>query len=245
MIDFLKTMHREPIMNLKLLACLPILVLAGCAQKPSVTVNAMTSGVSTGKNIVIIPARQELWDSNQLEYIQIARVVASSLAGSGYKMVDKAEDADQAILLDFNRSGAVSQTRNVTMPIYGQTGVSSSTTYGTANTTLNNYGYGYGTANTTGTSTTVYNPTYGITGSYNTTVVDTFYGAAVSIQSFDSKKFIKTKQAVMLWKSMATYVSSSADNISDYKGLARIAASFADKNTEGSVPISTNLRPAN
>ncbi|MBH1918925.1 hypothetical protein [Serratia surfactantfaciens] len=232
-------------MKLKLLACFSILVLSGCAQKPSVNVNAMTSGVATGKNIVIIPARQELWNSNQLEYMQISRVVASTLSSSGYRMVDKVEDADQAILLDFNRSGAVSQARNVTMPIYGQTGVSSSTTYGTANTTLNNYGYGYGTANTTGTSTTVYNPTYGITGTYNTTVVDTFYGAAVSIQSFDSRKYLKTKQAIMLWKSIATYVSSNADNISDYKGLARIASSFADKNTNGSVPISVDLRESN
>jgi hypothetical protein len=119
----------------KLLVCLFCISVIGCAQKPLVNINAMSAGKSVGKNYVIIPARQELWDTKQLEYTQIVREVAASLSVMGYRLVDKPENADQAILLDFNRSGAVSSTRNVTVPIYGQTGVSSSTTYGTANTT--------------------------------------------------------------------------------------------------------------
>ncbi|MDI5530693.1 hypothetical protein MJI67_24195, partial [Salmonella enterica subsp. enterica serovar Cerro] len=167
-----------------LLLILSLSLLAGCVQKPLVTVNALSSGQSVGKKFLIIPASQELWNTKQIEYTQIATVVAASLSSQGYTQVKDEKLADQVILLNFLRSGAISNTRNVTIPIYGQTGVSSATTYGNSNTTFNSYGGGYGTANTTGTATTVYTPTYGITGAYNTTVTDTFYGAGVILQSF-------------------------------------------------------------
>ena len=170
-----------------LLLILSLSLLAGCVQKPLVTVNALSSGQSVGKKFLIIPASQELWNTKQIEYTQIATVVAASLSSQGYTQVKDEKLADQVILLNFLRSGAISNTRNVTIPIYGQTGVSSATTYGNSNTTFNSYGGGYGTANTTGTATTVYTPTYGITGAYNTTVTDTFYGAGVILQSFDAK----------------------------------------------------------
>ncbi|HDS1115189.1 hypothetical protein OCJ35_21870 [Pluralibacter gergoviae] len=217
----------------KLLVLLALSLLAGCVQKPLVTVNALSAGQSVGKKFVIIPASQEIWNTKQIEFIQIAAVVADSLTRQGYTQVKDEKLADQAILLNFVRSGAVSNTRNVTVPVYGQTGVSSATTYGSASTTLNSYGSGYGTANTTGTSTTVYTPTYGITGAYNTTVTDTFYGAGVILQSFDAKAYLNNKMVIMLWKVGSSVVSQQSDGIADYKGLARIAASYAGKNTDG------------
>lgn len=217
----------------KFLVLFVLSLLAGCVQKPLVTVNALSSGQSLGKKFVIIPASQELWNTKQIEYNQIAAVVTESLRGLGYTRVNDEKLADQAILLNFMRSGAVSNTRNVTVPIYGQTGVSSATTYGSANTTFNSYGGGYGTANTTGTATTIYTPTYGITGAYNTTVTDTFYGAGVILESYDAKAYINNKKVIMLWKVGSSVVSQYSDGIADYKGLARIAASYADQNTEG------------
>lgn len=222
----------EIVMLKKLIVLFALSLLAGCAQKPLVTVNALSSGQSVGKKFVIIPASQELWNTKQIEYTQIAAVVAATLSNQGYTQVKDEKLADQAILLNFLRSGAVSNTRNVTVPVYGQTGVSSATTYGSANTTFNSYG-GYGTANTTGTATTVYTPTYGITGAYNTTVTDTFYGAGVILESFDAKAYINNKQVNMLWKVGSSVVSQQPDGIADYKGLARIAASYAGQNTEG------------
>ncbi|MGS3387657.1 MULTISPECIES: hypothetical protein [Enterobacteriaceae] len=223
----------EIVMLKKLIVLFALSLLAGCAQKPLVTVNALSSGQSVGKKFVIIPASQELWNTKQIEYTQIAAVVAATLSSQGYTQVKDEKLADQAILLNFMRSGAVSNTRNVTVPVYGQTGVSSATTYGSANTTFNSYGGGYGTANTTGSATTVYTPTYGITGAYNTTVTDTFYGAGVMLQSFDVKAYLNNKQANMLWKVGSSVVSQQSDGIADYKGLARIAASYAGQNTEG------------
>jgi len=217
----------------KYLVLFVLSLLAGCAQKPLVTVNALSSGQSIGKKFVIIPASQELLNTKQIEYTQIAAVVAKSLTSQGYTQVKDEKLADQAILLNFLRSGAVSTTRNVTVPVYGQTGVSSATTYGSANTTFNSYGGGYGIANSTGTATTVYTPTYGITGAYNTVVTDTFFGAGVILESFDAKAFITNKQVNMLWKVGSSVVSPRSDGIADYKGLARIAASYADQNTEG------------
>lgn len=115
----------EIIMLKKLIVLFALSLLAGCAQKPLVTVNALSSGQSVGKKFVIIPASQELWNTKQIEYTQIAAVVADSLTSQGYTLVKDEKLADQAILLNFLRSGAVSNTRNVTVPVYGQTGVSS------------------------------------------------------------------------------------------------------------------------
>ncbi|MCP8781504.1 hypothetical protein [Escherichia coli] len=119
-----------------LLLILSLSLLAGCVQKPLVTVNALSSGQSVGKKFLIIPASQELWNTKQIEYTQIATVVAASLSSQGYTQVKDEKLADQVILLNFLRSGAISNTRNVTIPIYGQTGVSSATTYGNSNTTF-------------------------------------------------------------------------------------------------------------
>ncbi|WP_368300454.1 hypothetical protein [Kluyvera sichuanensis] len=235
----------EIVMLKKLIVLFALSLLAGCAQKPLVTVNALSSGQSVGKKFVIIPASQELWNTKQIEYTQIAAVVVDSLSRQGYTQVKDEKLADQAILLNFLRSGAVSNTRNVTVPIYGQTGVSSATTYGSANTTFNSYGGGYGTANTTGTATTVYTPTYGITGAYNTTVTDTFYGAGVILQSFDAKAYTNNKQVNMLWKVGSSVVSQQSDGIADYKGLARIAASYAGQNTEGDVTFNVDPKAPN
>ena len=228
-----------------LLLILSLSLLAGCVQKPLVTVNALSSGQSVGKKFLIIPASQELWNTKQIEYTQIATVVAASLSSQGYTQVKDEKLADQVILLNFLRSGAISNTRNVTIPIYGQTGVSSATTYGNSNTTFNSYGGGYGTANTTGTATTVYTPTYGITGAYNTTVTDTFYGAGVILQSFDAKAYLNNRQINMVWKVGSSVVSQQSDGIADYKGLARIAASYAGKNTEGDITFNVDPKAPN
>ncbi|MEF5568733.1 hypothetical protein U9Z28_21990 [Escherichia coli] len=77
-----------------LLLILSLSLLAGCVQKPLVTVNALSSGQSVGKKFLIIPASQELWNTKQIEYTQIATVVAASLSSQGYTQVKDEKLAD-------------------------------------------------------------------------------------------------------------------------------------------------------
>lgn len=241
-VEFIAILLIGMIVMRKLIALLSISILSGCAQQPLVTVNALSSGQSVGKRFIILPASQALYDANQIEYNQIAAVVSASLTRQGYIQVNEPEKADQGILLGFARSGAVTSTRNVTVPIYGQTGISSATTYGNANTTYNYLGGGNLTSNTTGSATTVYTPTYGITGAYDTTVTNTSYGTAVALNAYDAKVYLKSNRVNLLWKSSAALVSSRADSIADYRGLASIAANYANMNTNGDTHLRIDPR---
>ena len=62
-------------------------------------------GNLSAKKFLIIPASQELWNTKQIEYTQIATVVAASLSSQGYTQVKDEKLADQVILLNFLRSG--------------------------------------------------------------------------------------------------------------------------------------------
>lgn len=84
----------EIVMLKKLIVLFALSLLAGCAQKPLVTVNALSSGQSVGKKFVIIPASQELWNTKQIEYTQIAAVVAATLSSQGYTQVKDEKLAD-------------------------------------------------------------------------------------------------------------------------------------------------------
>ncbi len=76
-------------------------IIGWMRTKPLVTVNALSSGQSVGKKFLIIPASQELWNTKQIEYTQIATVVAASLSSQGYTQVKDEKLADQVILLNF------------------------------------------------------------------------------------------------------------------------------------------------
>lgn len=226
----------------KLFILSALLLLAGCTNQPLVTINALSSGEVVGKKIAILPADKELLNTHQIEYKQIATVIAAGLYSQGYTLSSDEKEVDQVIFLSFYRSGAVTNTRNVTIPIIGETGIKSSTTYSNFNTNVNSYGNGFGSANTIGTSTTNYTPSYGITGTYNTTVTDTRYGISVALLSYDLRSYMKNKQAKLLWKTTGILISETPDGIADYKGLARILTSYADKTTDGDIQFKANIR---
>jgi len=201
-------------------------LIVGCVNqsKPYVTVKAISSESFKSKTYVILPDNEAKVNENQLLYSQLVKSTEQALSVKGYKRVNDINQSAQVIFLGYGRTGAISQTRDVTIPVFGQTGVSSATTYGTANTNYNGYGNALSTINTN----TVYTPTYGITGAYNTKVTDTFYTVMVSLKSVDYAQFLKDKRVVDLWSVQAFLTAEQPDGLATFRELITVASNYAD-----------------
>jgi hypothetical protein len=117
-------------------------------------------------------------------------------------VVDKPEEANIAIFLGYGIGEPKEHTYTYSMPVYGQTGVSSSNTFGTA-TAMG------GMATYSGVTT--YTPTYGIVGSQTYSGSYVTYTRYVVMDAYDFKSFRETKKEKELWKTEVTSTGSIGD----------------------------------
>lgn len=223
----------------KIAVILAALVLSGCV-KPLVTVSSISSPKEAGKKFIIVPADKGLWEKEQLFYSHLLMQAAESLKNKGYVLVNKNTDADQMVVLDYGRSGGVSSNKVVSLPQWGQTGVSSATTIGSANTNYDFYGNS-ASANTNYNATTIYNPTYGITGYNNINVTETYYTIAVSLESIDVKDLLLKDKVTSLWMTRAMMTGTEPDGMSDFKALINYMSQYIG--TTLNEDIRVNLDP--
>ncbi|CAI0713301.1 Uncharacterised protein [Serratia quinivorans] len=202
-----------------------ILALSGCATNNGtyVTIDSLSSGKSVGKKYFVFPGNESLKNGDQLYFSQVERYLDRVLRDKGFQKVSDAKLADQAIFLVYWHDGGVSNTRSEVVPVWGQTGVSSATTYGTVTPT---YGGG-GMVNTT----TTYTPTYGVTGSYARNVTDTYYSSGIRVESYSIPEF-KSGNKVQLWRTSATSTAMDLNDRRDIKMLFFISKDFFGENLE-------------
>ncbi len=112
--------------------------------------------------------------------------------------------------------------------MWGQTGVSSSQTYGTATT--------YGNS-TTYSGTTTYNPTYGITGYSSHTETQTTFFRYALITAYDLKVFRDSQKQVELWRTTVTSTGSSGDLREVFPILIGASVPYIATNTGKQVPV--------
>lgn len=130
------------------------LFVSGCATvKTTSTVYRVDNFTYQGKNYTYY----RLSDQNNLQYDHVVSLVDSKLKQYGLTRNDN--NADYIITMTYGMSGP--QNRTVARPIYGQTGVSGAYTTSTYNTAGNSL---------SGTSNTVYTPSYGVVGAVPVTV---------------------------------------------------------------------------
>lgn len=114
-----------------------------------------------------------------LEFDSVRNRVRQYLERSGYVVVNLNEKPDQVMLVLFGIDNGQTVQRNVSVPIFGQTGVASSSTYGTINS--------YGTTSTLN-ATTFNTPSFGVTGYNNFTVNDKVYSRYLILDIIDPKQ---------------------------------------------------------
>lgn len=131
-----------------------VCLIAGCGASYRGTVNSMVAVQNPPGHKYFLREPKSL-NLNPLEYQEFSQSLQAALSKSGFIKVIDEKNANFNLIFGY----AVGETRNdlhsYSVPVWGKTGISSSTTTGSINTYSNFSNYN---------ATTTYNPSYGITG---------------------------------------------------------------------------------
>ena len=166
-----------------LVFCIAIMSISqGCMVKSDVAVFHQLPPTTVHHKYAFMPLKGQV---GSLEYLTYQELVRVELTIHNFEEVQVPE-AD--VIVAFNYGIDSGKEELSSRPIYGQTGVSSSRTYGTLNT-FGNYG--------TYSGTTTYTPTYGVVGSE--TVSRTKYGRGLYLYIVD-KNTVGTEKLKVLYE---------------------------------------------
>ncbi len=145
-------------------------------------VDSMSVG-STFKKYVLIP--HESVDPSGLQYQEFEKKMRFSLEKAGLIYDEKAPEI--GIIFYYGIGAPKTTTKTFAVPIFGQTGYSSSHTYGY------NYGSNY-------TQTTQYTPQVGVVGYSQGETTTTSYDRFLKLMAYDISKTKSEKKPVELWE---------------------------------------------
>lgn len=185
---------------------LVLLVMAGCATvQPTqyhIYVDSINDPTATAKTkYILLPGNKDT-SENDLQFKEYASYLNQVLISRGFVPADNFETADLAIIVVYGIGNPQEHQYSYSLPVYGQTGVSSTSTYGTLNT-YGNYG--------TYSETTNYNPTYGIKGYTSQIGTYTTYFRFVVLDAIDLVEYKQKNKEVQVWKTTVTSTGSSGD----------------------------------
>lgn len=179
-------------------------LLSGCTTAPQFISN-VDSLAQTNANAkiryVLLPGGKGV-EASDLQYQEFAGYIEKVLAEKGFKKASDIQNADVAILFTYAIGDPQTYEYSYSMPTWGQTGVSSSNTYGT----VSSYG---GTATYSGTTT--YTPTYGVTGSQTYTDTGVVFTRFLSLDAYDVASYIKENKMNQVWKTKVMSTGYSGD----------------------------------
>lgn len=199
---------------------------------------------------VFIESGMEGVTENDLQFKEFKDIVTKSFIRQGAIATNYRNDADIIILLQYGISDPQTYQENIPIPIWGRTGIASSST--TTNSRSNTYGSAYGSAYSSGgvtsgsvygssstnrntKSSTQYNYNYGVTGVYNKTVTHTEYYRYCNVYAYDNK----TKSNNMLWKTAISSTGSSGDLRQTLPYLVYTGMDFYGINTGKKITLRT------
>jgi len=163
-------------------------IFLNCVSYYYVDVNSLGNDKGIEKTYIILPSTNVA--DNKLMFNEVKGYIVKMLSSKGYKLVDDYKIANLVLLVNYGIGEPQRITSTYSMPIFGQTGVSSSTTIG---------------------SSTYYRPSYGITGSTTSTSTRIEYRRHLDIIAFDNQAFINNNKEVQLWHTSAVSSGSSKD----------------------------------
>ena len=159
------------------------------------------------KSIAILPTNKEM--INSLEFEEFSYKVAAQLRYKNFNVINDPAKAELIALVNYGIDTGQNVTSTVTLPTYGQTGYSGSSTFGSLNT-YGNYG--------TFSGTTTYYPSYGITGYQNYTSNRTVYTRVFQLDIYEAFKTLddnpnKIYEAKVVSRGRCSSISSVIDEI--------------------------------
>ena len=180
--------------------------LSGCASMQftrfvsSVDSLAQPDAVAK-KRYVLLPGGKGV-EAGDLQFQEYAAYVKKVLVEKGFVKVDLFQHAEVAIFLGYSIGDPQTYQYTYSLPTWGQTGVSSSNTYGT----VSSYG---NTATYSGTTT--YTPSYGITGSSTYVGTNTVYSRFLFLDAYDVPTYMQERRMAQVWKTTVVSTGASGD----------------------------------
>ena len=162
------------------------------------------------------------------QYKEYAAYVNKALSLEGFIHVSNPAKADIVILLGY--AIGPGQMREVTYsaPIYGQTGISSATTYGNI--------YNFGNTSTYA-STTTFTPQYGIVGYAPKTEMVMFYPHRMWMRAVDLNKYRTMKKQIQLWELVVDTVESDENITHTFPMLVAAGRFYIGRNGEDQITL--------
>jgi hypothetical protein len=220
-----------------LLLTLFALILGGCALVKSYVnsiVDPQIDAMAAPYNrYIMMPLMEGIDPETDLQYKEYAQILDQALRSRGFLKSDTLDEAGVVIFVAYGIGDPQKQSYTMALPVWGQTGVSSSTSYGTVNL-YKNFG--------TYTSTTTYTPTYGITGYVPYSYSRTEYTRFLFIEAIDLIKYRESKKIAPVWKTNVISTGSTGDLRAIFPCLARAASPYLGKDTGKTVRVLSEMK---
>jgi len=165
-----------------------------------VQLSGRSSPSTTAQKYLILPAEKGI-SLDDLEFSEYAKYVDYALSKAGFQKASSPDDATVVVFLSYGIGNPEEHQYSIRLPVYGQTGVSSSTTTGTVNTN------GNGGTDTPqpqfvgpAPGTTTYTPSYGITGYQNVSGTYVTYFRYIALSAVDLVQYRENQQVVEVWR---------------------------------------------
>nr|QQZ48920.1 hypothetical protein JKL49_16680 [Phenylobacterium glaciei] len=212
-----------------------ICLLAGCAIQPP-TIDVSVSGFVAAEfsptlQHAVVPFDAE--QANDLQFAEASEEVQRALVKAGLQVATSAERPDVGVFVDYGIGSPRTETSVVSLPIWGQTGVASSTTTGYLSPT------GAISAVTTNT------PSYGVVGADSVPVSTTVYDRYVMLSGFDLNRYAKSKEVKRFWQIKITSSGSSGDLRLIIPYMLNAAVPYLGKSTGKAVTVVLSQDDAN
>lgn len=206
--------------------------LSGCASMQptsfSVSVDSLASPEAKAKKRYILMPGGKGVDASDLEFQEFSKQVEVALTEQGFTKASEFNQADIAIFLAYSIGDPKTYQYTYSVPTWGQTGVSSSRTYGT----VSSYG---GTGTYSGTTT--YTPNYGITGSTTHVGTNTVYSRFLMLNAYDAPTFVIDEKMLQVWKTSVVSTGSSGDLRLVFPYLVAAMSPYVGTNTGRRVEV--------
>ena len=192
------------ILKFTLVGTILIFLFSGCTRYE---VNVDSMGSIQNKTKYVLMSGLEGVSETDLEFREYANYINNALKMKGFEKVSF-DEADVIIFLSYGISRPQERSVSHSTPIYGTTGVSSSTSTSDSRVSGNLVSYGsvgQYNGNIQTTKTTQYTPSYGVVGYKNSTNRYTIFTRYYKLRTLD------IKQKIELWNTMVTSTGSSGD----------------------------------
>ena len=206
-----------------------LILCVGCATTTfHVNVDSLSSKLNQSyKKYILFPGNKDILP-NDLQFQEFSQYVNRALISEGFTPTENIDEAELAIFLGYGIGNPEEHLYSYSIPVYGQTGVSSSSTYGNINTYGNSGSY---------SSRTTYTPQYGVTG-YNSGVGSyVTYFRYILLTAFDLNEWRKSQKEVQVWKTTITSSGSSEDLRRVFPVLIGASKDYIGKNTGKKIKI--------